>query len=130
MRVFLACVSASVCASAWILASGISIASAQCYGDAAQAFGCGVSRASEGTLSRFGDEPTEVLPDYGTSRTMSVDDLFTPQEQRQMYKALVMRRGQLQRSNNTLYRTMEANQRPLRPSGNLPFPNFWRSNQF
>jgi hypothetical protein len=66
-----------------------SSALAQCYGDAAESFGCRVSAPNEDTLESFGDSRTEVAPDYyGYSRQATANDLFSHQESMQRYKRI------------------------------------------
>ena len=65
----------SYVALALIIFSTASSASAECYGDAANAFGCGISRRSEATLETFGSSSNYVVPDYGTPQRLTVDDV-------------------------------------------------------
>ena len=65
---------------------------AECYGDAAEAFGCGVSRPTEDSLESFGESRGEVLPDsYANARQISASELFSHEETvnhyRQIYRS-------------------------------------------
>lgn len=98
-----------------------SSASAQCYGEAAQAFGCGISRGQEDSLESFGDSRNDVLPEHGASRRFSVDDLFTTQEQMAMYRRIVLGGRTNRYVEGTFRNSMNSGARPIRRQGNLPF---------
>ncbi|MEY4667311.1 MAG: hypothetical protein RL518_10 [Pseudomonadota bacterium] len=99
-----------------------SSAAAQCYGDAAEAFGCGGSRASQGTLESFGDSRDEVLPDYyGNSRPVSAQELFSYQETMNFYRRLYRGGRGYGWSDQAFRRSMNSQSQPIRQFGNLPF---------
>jgi hypothetical protein len=98
-----------------------SSAYAQCYGDAADAFGCGVSRPNEATLESFGDSRNEVVPDYyGNSRPISASELFSEQETLNYYRRLYRGWRGNNWSESALRNSMNSQSRPLRPIGNTP----------
>jgi hypothetical protein len=93
---------------------------AECYGDAAEAFGCGVPRSNDSSLESFGDSRDEVLPDYyGNARPISASDLFSHQEMVSFYRRIY--RG---RTNNwseaTFRNSMNRQSGPLRRFTNTP----------
>ena len=101
-----------------------SSAFAQCYGDAAQAFGCGgISRGQEATLEAFGNSKNEVVPDYGygNARQISADELFSQQDTinayRRLYNGWRGNRWSEQAFRNSINRSSQ----PIRAFGNLPF---------
>jgi hypothetical protein len=99
-----------------------SSAYAQCYGDAAEAFGCGISRPNEATLESFGDSRNEVLPDYyGSSRPISVHDLFSQQETINFYRRIYRGGRSTTGAEQALRRSMNSQSQPIRSFGNLPF---------
>jgi hypothetical protein len=93
---------------------------AECFGDAAQAFGCGVQRREESSLQSFGDSRNEVIPDYGTPRQISVDDLFTADEQAMMYRNIILNRGVSGASNGALQRSVQGGSQPNRYLRGMP----------
>lgn len=97
-----------------------STASAQCFGDAAHTFGCGVHRQTEGTLESFGDSRSEVLPDNGAPRNISVDDLFTPEEQRVMYRNIVLSKGAWSQSQGAFTQSIQGGSQPNRYLRGMP----------
>lgn len=99
---------------------------AQCYGEAASAFGCGISRGQEDTLESFGDSRNEVRPDYGYSRPISSHDLFTTQQTIGFYRRLYTGWRNNRWSEQAFRDSMNFGARPIRSYGNLPFarPNF------
>ena len=103
-----------------ILAAFTSNTQAECFGDAAQVFGCGVQRRDESSLQSFGDSRTEVMPDYGTPRQISVDDLFTPDEQAAMYRDIILKRGISGTSNGALQRSVQGGSQPNRYLRTMP----------
>lgn len=103
-----------------------SSAMAQCYGDAAEAFGCGVSTANEDTLESFGDSRNEVVPDYhGNSRPITASDLFSHQETMNHYKRVYMGRGN-RWSEQAFRNSVNRSAQPLRAWGSrsLTRPRF------
>ena len=92
-----------------------SSASAQCFGDAAQAYGCGVSAPREGTLQTFGTAGKPVVPYYGPKGRSPFDGLFTPWEQRQMLRGIVMNNMTRARfANQAFQRSVNSNANPIR----------------
>jgi hypothetical protein len=69
-------------------------AEAECYGDAAEAYGCGSTMKREGTLERFGSSDSRPIiidtGNYGHAKRSPYDDLFTPEEERRMFKSVVL----------------------------------------
>ena len=70
-------------------------AEAECYGDAAEAYGCGSNFKREGSLERFsgGADNRPIIIDngnYGQQNRSPYDDLFTPEETRRMFKSVVV----------------------------------------
>lgn len=108
-------------AIALAIVSTISTASAECYGDTAQAFGCGISRQSEASLETFGTSGNYVVPDYGTPRTLTVDDVYSPREDFQNFKRAVRGRRTNRWVEQTYNRSMMSSARPLRAFGNIRF---------
>jgi len=99
----------------------VSPALAQCYGDAADAFGCGVSRPSQASLESFGDSRNEVVPDYyGDSRPVSVSELFSQQETMNYYRRLYRGWRGNNWSESALRNSMNSQSQPLRRFGNTP----------
>ncbi len=95
---------------------------AQCYGDAAAAFGCGVPRPNEAYLETFGDSRgNEVIPEYyGNSRPISANDLFTTQETIGFYRNLYRGWRGNYWSEQTFRNSMNRQAQPLRRFGNTP----------
>jgi hypothetical protein len=106
-----------ILASIGTIMSTTSNAEAQCFGDAAQAFGCKVqATSSSGELQHFGDSSgSRVLPDYGNQGDFSADNLFTLQERRQMYRRIITNPSGDQNSKNTVAAAVGSSTRPLRP---------------
>ena len=103
-----------------------SSAMAQCYGDAAAAFGCGVPAAKEDTLESFGDSRNEVAPDYyGNSRYITANDLFSHQETINQYKRIYLGRGN-RWSEQAFRNSLDRSAQPIRTWGNrqLTRPRF------
>ncbi len=96
-------------------------AQAECYGDAAQAFGCQnaiapVSRG--GDLVRFGEEPAPIVPDYyGRNSGFSSDDLVSIEERRGMMRDIILRGGRTAQSNGAQNQAVASSARPLRAFG-------------
>jgi len=98
-----------------------SSAFAECYGDAAQSFGCNISRGNEDSLESFGDSRNQVVPDYGYARSISANDLFTQQETINFYRrAYTGWRGN-RWSEQTFRNSINRGTQPIRTFGNLPF---------
>ena len=99
----------------------VSPALAQCYGDAADAFGCGVSRPSEASLESFGDSRNDVVPDYyGNSRAISTSELFSQEETMNYYRRLYRGWRGNNWSESALRNSMNSQSQPLRRSNNIP----------
>jgi hypothetical protein len=94
---------------------------AQCYGDAAAAFGCGVSRGQEDTLESFGDSRNQVIPDYGYSRPISAADIFSTQETVGFYRRIYTGWRNNRWSEQAFRNSMNAGSQPIRAFGNIPF---------
>jgi hypothetical protein len=104
-----------------------SSAMAQCYGDAAEAFGCSVSATNQDTLESFGDTRNEVAPDYyGNSRQLTAADLFSHDESMKRYKRIYMGGGVNRWSEQTFRDSMNRQAEPIRAFGNraLTRPRF------
>jgi hypothetical protein len=99
----------------------VSPAFAQCYGDAAEAFGCGVSRSDEANLESFGDSKNEVVPDYyGNSRPISASELFSHEETMNYYRRLYRGWRGNNWSESALRNSMNSQSQPLRRFSNMP----------
>lgn len=101
------------------LAVTVSNANAECYGDAADQYGCGNAFAgqgrSEGSLERFGGGDGPIVIDNGTyGRAPSPYDVFTPEEERRMYRSAVLNAGTRTMSSGYGSRSFRTNSRPLR----------------
>lgn len=94
---------------------------AQCYGDAARAFGCSVSRGQEASLETFGESRNQVVPDYGYARSMSYNDLFSEQETRGYYRRIYNQWRNNRWSEQAFRDSMNYGAQPIRSFGNLPF---------
>lgn len=95
-------------------------AHAECYGDAANMYGCNNGAQTSpsrgaGELERFGGESDQVLPHTGatSAERITTDDLFTHEEQRRMLKSIVTSGGNTY-SKGAFVRSMHAGARPLR----------------
>lgn len=100
---------------------------AECFGEAAEAYGCGVSAPQEGQLQQFASSNQGVVPYYGSPKRSPYDGLFTRQEQRQMLRSIVL--GHLrgnQQAANAFNRAMNYNAQAIRRSGNQAV-NVWYS---
>lgn len=106
-----------------LLVSISSSAQAQCYGDAATAFGCGAQKSSGDTLERFGGKGNQVLPVYDNQGSYH-DYAFSDRETRMFYRRAVRGRWQYNMgypwSQRTYINTMNASGNPVRTFGNLP----------
>jgi hypothetical protein len=108
--------------SSMLIGSAASV-HAECYGDAANMYGCNNGAQSSpsrgaGELERFGGESEQVLPHTGSSSSgrMTTDDLFTHEEQRRMLKNIVTSDGNSY-SKGAFVRSMHAGSRPIRRYG-------------
>lgn len=97
-----------------------SSAYAECYGDAADQYGCGNTLVAQGrsvgTLERFGgsnDGPI-IIDNGGYGRSASPYDVFSPEDERRMYRNLVMDSGTRNMSRGYGNRSIRSNSRALR----------------
>ena len=98
-----------------------STAFAQCYGDAAQAFGCGVSSPSQSTLESFGDSRNDVVPNYyDDARPVRAGDLFSPQETLGFYRRLYQNGNGSNFSESAFRNSVNSQARPLRAFRRFP----------
>ena len=95
-------------------------AQAQCFGETAAAYGCGVSAPQEGSLSSFGSQQgNAVVPRYAQQQGSPFDGLFSAREHRQMLRNIVI--GNLsgaQAASSAFNRAINSNARALRKSNN------------
>jgi hypothetical protein len=106
----------------------ISSAQAECYGDAADAYGCGVpaqrptgkSPRNAPSLERFGSDNDPVLPDTGYYQNQNATDVITPEERHRMMRGIVLGRGGSTRSRSVLTQAINSAGRPVRRSGAMP----------
>lgn len=92
-------------------------AQAQCFGETAAAYGCGVSVAQEGSLTSFGAPGQAILPRYAQQKGSPFDGLFTPRENRDMLRNIVVGNLSGSRSASAAFnRAVNANARPVRKS--------------
>lgn len=107
-----------------------STASAECYGDGIQAFGCQNTAAPAsrgGELVRFGEEAGPVIPNYyGQNTGFSSDDLVSVEERRSMMRDIILRGGRTAPSVGALNQAVNATQRPIRPFGSRRLRGFSR----
>ena len=106
-----------------MVATTMSSATAQCFGDAAEMYGCesrlGAPQGNSGELVRFGGDSAPVIPDTGrSSNGSSTDDLFTEQERRRMMRSIVQSGGRQSYSRQAFTRSMTSGSRPIRRWGN------------
>lgn len=102
------------------LAASISNANAECYGDAADQYGCGNAFTeqgrSDGTLERFGggnDAPI-IIDNGGYGRGANSYDIFSPEEERRMMRNAVLSAGARSLSKGYGNRSYRMNSRSLR----------------
>ena len=102
------------------LALGITTTSqAECFGEAADAYGCGIAGPQEGSLVSFGAQGQSVTPRYARASGSPFDGLFSAQEHRQMLRGIVINNMNGSRSaSNTFNRAVNSNARALRKSNN------------
>jgi hypothetical protein len=115
MRTISIIVSSLIFASLSFLTS----AQAECYGDAAEAYGCGSTIKREGTLERFGGSDSRPIiidnGNYGHTKRSPYDNLFTPEEERKMFKSVVLGASKGNgMSNGYQNRSYRSNSRALR----------------
>lgn len=94
-------------------------ARAECFGETADAYGCGIAAPQEGSLASFGAQGQAVIPRYAQAHGSPFDGLFAPHEHRQMLRNIVIRNlGGAQAASNAFNRAMNSNARALRKSNN------------
>lgn len=114
-----------------VLTVGVHVSSAQaeCYGDAADAYGCGVpvqrpagkSSRNGPSLERFGSDSGPVLPDTGYSNQgQGSTDVITAEERHRMMRGIVLGRGGPTRSRSVHMQAVNSAGRPVRRSGAMP----------
>ena len=98
--------------------------SAECYGDAADMYGCGAPKGAtkrvlrQGDLEHFGENSAPVLPDVADSRQELASDVITPQESRRMLRSIILgNRNTL--SQGTFTQAINQSGRAVRRSGSL-----------
>ena len=105
-----------------------SSAYAECYGDAAEAYGCGAQGTSgpkraarpPSSLESFGSNDGPVLPNLGVNQNSDSDDVITPDERRQMMRSIVLGRTGSSASQADHQRAVNSSARPLRRAGSMP----------
>lgn len=111
------------------ISSNLSSAHAECYGEAAAAYGCGVpaNPASvrpgrpSASLEVFGSTDEPVLPDTGYhDQNQSSTDVLTPEERHRMMRNIVLGRVSSSASRSAQTRAVNSAAQPLRRSGSLP----------
>lgn len=92
-------------------------AQAQCFGETAAAYGCGVAAPQEGSLTSFGAPGQAILPRYAQQNGSPFDGLFSPREHREMLRNIVIGNLSGSRSASAAFnRAVNANSRALRKS--------------
>ena len=92
---------------------------AECFGEAADAYGCGISAPQEGSLASFGSPGQAVVPRYAQGKGSPFDGLFSRNEHRQMLRSIVL--GNLsgaQGASGAFNKAINSNSRALRRSNN------------
>lgn len=112
------------------ISTDANLAQAECYGDAAEAYGCGApavqgaGRASRPSpsLERFGSTDGPVLPDLGYSQHNSdSDDIITYEERRKMMKSIILGRGGRSTASQQAHQqAINSSGRPLRRAQAMP----------
>lgn len=109
---------------ALLVSACASSAQAECYGDAADMYGCGSAAATaskkasrQGSLEHFGDTSDPVLPDIANPQDQTASDVITPQERRRMLRSIVMGNSRRTLSERSFIQTMNQSGRPIRRSG-------------
>jgi hypothetical protein len=104
------------------------LARAECYGDAAEAYGCGAPTAT-GTkrstrpapsLESFGGGDGPVLPNLGYNQNPDSEDVITPEERRRMMRSIVLGRGGASGSESAHQSAINNAGRPLRRASAMP----------
>lgn len=100
----------------------VSDAAAECYGETAHMYGCASTNAPSpkniGELVYFGGDSAPVLPYRGGAPTSLTDDLFSPEEQRNMLRSIVRGQGSATYSRSSEVQAMNSGARALRRFGN------------
>lgn len=101
-------------------------AQAQCFGETAAAYGCGVSAPQEGSLASFGTSGQAILPRYAQQNGSPFDGLFSPREQKAMLRNIVVGNLSGSRSASAAFnRAVNANSRALRKSNDRRVGLYW-----
>ena len=94
-------------------------AQAECFGEAADAYGCGMAGPQEGSLVSFGTQGQSVVPRYARASGSPFDGLFSATEHRQMLRGIVINNMNGARAaSNAFNRAVNSNARALRKSNN------------
>ncbi|MFO0417465.1 MAG: hypothetical protein ACK5Y6_09275 [Pseudomonadota bacterium] len=127
MRAFFFSTTLAIASSLFL---GANLAKAECYGEAAEAFGCatkgavGRSAAVEGNLERFGGDSGSagVLPDTrGSAGNLSTaSDIISVDESRRMLRSIVVGSRGANYSRRSLLSAVNASSRPIRRSQDMP----------
>lgn len=114
-----------------IVAIGFSSSAfAECFGEAASAYGCGVAAPQESRLQNFGSSGNQITPYYGPQNRSPYDGLFTHREQRAMLRSIVLgHRNRTSQANTAFNRAMNYNARAIRRVG-APSVGVWYSAGF
>ena len=105
-------------------------AHAECFGEAASAYGCGLAAPQQNRLQNFGSSGNEVAPYYGPQNRSPYDGLFTHKEQRAMLRSIVLgHRNRTGQANTAFSRAMNYNARAIRRVG-APSVGVWYSAGF
>jgi hypothetical protein len=106
------------------ISAGVPVSAyAQCYGDAAAMYGCGVQGASqakrpEGNLEYFGESRAPVLPDVAYNQGNSVsDEVVTNQDRRRILRSIVLGGGRRPYSQRSHVQAINNSGRALRRTG-------------
>jgi|GEM_PF-3061930 len=105
-----------------------SSASAECYGDAAEAYGCGAqgtagakrSNRPAASLESFGIDDGPVLPNLGYNQNSDSDDVISSEERRRMMRSIVLGRTGSTASQSAQQSAINSAARPLRRARAMP----------
>ena len=109
--------------------ANVSTARAECYGEAATAYGCGVpantgvnmAGRSAPSLEAFGSTEAPVLPDTGYyNQPQGSTDVITPEEQHRMMRNIVLGKGGSNPARSAQMRAVNSAAQPIRRSGSFP----------
>lgn len=96
-------------------------ANAECYGDAAAMYGCGVTPKHQtrgGSLEQFGGRKNQVLPYTGYYSSNSTDDYISVEESRRMMRDIILQRNQRNNTSRAAFQAAIGNTgRSIRRSG-------------